>query len=177
MATQDEEHLEAIKKEYNKEKDTEKSHFNYHYSNSSKICLYLLRLNPFTYNQIKLNGQFDSPQRQIETLQDMCYILKEFKETKELIPEYFFMVESFLNLNFNYFGKKLVDSTNEKYLLNNIKLSNDFTSLLELILFHKHLLNSDEVGKNINQWIDNIFGENQITTKKDVINSYPVGCY
>ena len=178
MAIQDDENLDQVKKDFEKDIDSQdKSHFVYHYSNSANVCLYLLRINPFTYNQIKLNGQFDSPQRQIETLQDMCYILKEFKETKELIPEYFFMVESFLNLNFNYFGKKLVDSTNEKYLLNNIKLSNDFTSLLELILFHKHLLNSDEVGKNINQWIDNIFGENQITTKKDVINSYPVGCY
>ena len=175
MATQDEEHLEAIKKEYNKEKDTEKSHFNYHYSNSSKICLYLLRLNPFTYNQIKLNGQFDSPDRQIENLQDMCYVLSEFKETSELVPEYFFMVECFLNLNFNYFGEK--ESKENKKLLNNLKLNIDFSSLLELILFHKNFLNSDEVGININKWIDNIFGENQITSKKNVINKYPVGCY
>ena len=175
MAIQDEEHLEAVKKDYEKEMDTEKSHFNYHYSNSSKICLYLLRLNPFTYNQIKLNGQFDSPDRQIENLQDMCYVLREFKETSELVPEYFFMVECFLNLNFNFFGEK--ESKENKKLLNNVKLNIDFSSLLELILFHKNFLNSDEVGVNINKWIDNIFGENQITSKKNVINKYPLRCY
>ena len=175
MAIQDEKHLEAIKEDYEKEKDTEKCHFNYHYSNSSKICLYLLRLNPFTYNQIKLNGQFDSPDRQIESLQDMCYVLREFKETSELVPEYFFMVECFLNLNFNFFGEK--ESKANKKLLNNLKLNIDFSSLLELILFHKNFLNSDEVGININKWIDNIFGENQITSKKNVINKYPTGCY
>jgi len=172
MAIQDDKHLEAIIEDYKKEKD---AHFVYHYSNSSKICLYLLRLNPFTYNQIKLNGHFDAPERQLENLHEMCNILKEFKETSELVPEYFFMVECFLNLNFNFFGEK--EAKENKKLLNNVKLNIDFNSLLELVLFHKNFLNSDEVGININKWIDNIFGENQLTSKKNVINKYPDGCY
>ena len=177
MAVQDEDCLELVKKEYEKECDSEyKSYFSYHYSNSANICLYLLRLNPFTYNQIKLNGNFDSPERQIESLQDMCYVLREFKENSELVPEYFFMVECFLNLNFNYFGVKIIDS-NKKSLVNNIKLNVDFTSLFEMVLFHKNFINSKKISSNINKWIDNIFGENQITSKKNVINSFPSGCY
>ena len=177
MAIQDEAELEKVKMQYEKEKNTEyKSHFSYHYSNNANICLYLLRLNPFTYGQIRLNKNFDSPDRQIESLQDMCYVFKEFKETSELVPEYFFMVECFLNLNFNFFGHKSNKST-KRSLVNNVKLDNVFFSLLEIILFHKNLINSDEVGSNINKWIDNIFGENQITTKKNVINSFPIGCY
>ena len=177
MAIQDQSNLEIIKKNYDNDKDlTKRSHFQYHYSNSSYINLYLVRLNPFTYNQIKQNGHFDSPDRQIESMQDMCIIFKDFKETSELIPEYFFMVECFLNLNFNFFGRKSCKNGKEP-IVNNIKLTNNFSSLLELILFHQNLINSNDITTNINKWIDNIFGENQITTKKNVINSYPVDCY
>ena len=177
MAIQYQENLEMIKENYDKDKDLiKRSHFQYHYSNSSYISLYLLRLNPFTYNQIKQNGHFDSPDRQIESMQDMCNIFKDFKETSELIPEYFFMVECFLNLNFNFFGKK-ANSGGIESIVNNIKLTNSFSSLLEMILFHQNFINSYEISTNINKWIDNIFGENQITNKKNVINSYPADCY
>ena len=177
MAIQDQENLEVIKESYDNDKDLiKRSHFQYHYSNSSYISLYLLRLNPFTYNQIKQNGHFDSPDRQIESMQDMCIVFKSFKETSELIPEYFFMVECFLNLNYNFFGKK--SSEGDKVsIVNNIKLTCSFSSLLELLLFHQNFINSNEITGNINKWIDNIFGENQITTKKNVVNSYPVDCY
>ena len=177
MAIQDQENLELIKENYDKDKDLpNRSHFQYHYSNSSYISLYLLRLNPFTYNQIKQNGHFDSPDRQIESMQDMCHIFKDFKETSELIPEYFFMVECFLNLNFNYFGHKSCKGGKES-IVNNIKLTNNFSSLLEMLLFHHNLINSNDITTNINKWIDNIFGENQISNKKNVINSYPEDSY
>ena len=177
MAIQEDSCLEQIKKEYDKDRDIEnRSYFVYHYSNSANICLYLLRLNPFTYNQIKLNGHFDSPDRQIESMQDMCYVLREFKETSELVPEYFFMVECFLNLNYNYFGIRNANSS-KKSLVNNISLNIDFTSLLEMILFHKNFINSNVISSDINNWIDNIFGENQNTSKTNVINSFPKGCY
>ena len=177
MAIQDQENLEMVKQNYDKDKDLiKRSHFQYHYSNSSYISLYLLRLNPFTYNQIRQNGHFDSPDRQIESMQDMCIVFRDFKETSELIPEYFFMVECFLNLNFNFFGKKSIKSSKES-IVNNMKLNYDFSSLLDLILFHQSFINSNEITGNVNKWIDNIFGENQMTTKKNVINSYPTYCY
>ena len=177
MAIQDQENLEIIKDNYDKDKDLiKRSHFQYHYSNSSYISLYLLRLNPFTYNQIKQNGSFDSPDRQIESMQDMCIVFKDFKETSELIPEYFFMVECFLNLNFNYFGRKSSEA-GKVSIVNNIKLNCDFSSLLDFILFHQNFINSNEISGNVNKWIDNIFGENQMTTKKNIINSYPFDCY
>jgi hypothetical protein len=109
-------------------------------------------------------------------MQDMCIVFRDFKETSELIPEYFFMVECFLNLNFNFFGKKSIKSSKES-IVNNMKLNYDFSSLLDLILFHQSFINSNEITGNVNKWIDNIFGENQMTTKKNVINSYPTYCY
>ena len=176
MAIQDKINFESVKESYENDKDLAKrSHFQYHYSNSSYISLYLLRLNPFTYNQIKQNGHFDSPDRQIESMQDMCIIFKDFKETSELIPEYFFMVECFLNLNFNFFGKKC--NGGKESIVNNMKLTSNFSSLLELVLFHQNFINSNEITSNVNKWIDIIFGENQISNKKNVINSYPIDCY
>ena len=178
MAIQDKTNLESIKESYENDKDLiKRSHFQYHYSNSSYISLYLLRLNPFTYNQIKQNGHFDSPDRQLESMQDMCIIFKDFKETSELIPEYFFMAECFLNLNYNFFGKKSNEVGREQSIVNNIKLTSNFSSLLELILFHQNFINSNEITGNVNKWIDIIFGENQLTNKKNVINSYPIDCY
>ena len=178
MAIQDKTNFESIKESYENDKDLiKRSHFQYHYSNSSYISLYLLRLNPFTYNQIKQNGHFDSPDRQLESMQDMCIIFKDFKETSELIPEYFFMAECFLNLNYNFFGKKSNEVGREQSIVNNIKLTSNFSSLLELILFHQNFINSNEITGNVNKWIDIIFGENQLTNKKNVINSYPIDCY
>ena len=175
MAIQDKESLDLIKQNY--ENDIEKRcYLQYHYSNSAFVSLYLVRLNPFSYNQIKINGNFDSPDRQIESLQDMCNVLKDFKENNELIPEYFLMTECFLNLNFYFFGKKSNELGNEG-IVNNIKLTNQFSSLLDMIFFHQNFMNSDEISINVNKWIDNIFGENQITTKKNIINSFPPECY
>ena len=175
ISVQEKESLEIIKGYYEMDNDENRSHFKCHYSNSSYVTLYLFRINPFTNNQIKLQaGRFDAPYRQINSLQEICDIFKEHKETCELIPEYYYLVESFLNINFNFYGilnKKIKD------IVNNLKLTKDFESLLELFLFHQNFINSDEVSSNINKWIDNIYGENQITNKKGVINSFPFECY
>ena len=175
MSAQEKENLEIIKNNYEIDNEPNKSYFKCHYSNSSYVIIYLFRINPFTNNQIKLqSGKFDSPQRQVIGFQELCSIFKENKETCELIPEYFYLIECFLNLNYNFFG---VLEKKKMSIVNNINLSKDFNSLLELFLFHQNLINSDEISSNIHKWIDNIFGENQFTDKKNVINSYPFECY
>ena len=175
MAVQEKENLEIVINNYNIETDENKSHFKCHYSNSSYVTIYLYRINPFTNNQIKLqSGKFDSPHRQIINFQMLCNIFKDHKETCELIPEYYYLIECFLNINYNFFG--FLDKK-KKIIVNNLKLANGFDSLLELFLFHQNFLNSDEISINVHKWIDNIFGENQFVDKKNVINSYPLECY
>ena len=175
MAVQEKESLRIVKEYYEIDTEPNKTYFKCHYSNSSYVAIYLFRINPFTNNQIKLqNGKFDAPTRQISSFQEICEVFKDHKETCELIPEYFYLIESFLNLNFNFFGflnKKV------KNIVNNLKLTKGFDSLLELLLFQQNFINSDETSSNVNKWIDNIFGENQMTDKKNVINSYPFECY
>ena len=175
MSAQEKDNLEIIINNYNIDNEPDKSYFKCHYSNSSYVTIYLFRINPFTNNQIKLqSGKFDSPNRQIMNLQTICNIFKDYKETCELIPEYFYLIESFLNMNYNFYGYL---NSNQKSIVNNLKLTKDFDSLLELILFHQNFLNSDEISSQIHKWIDNIYGENQITDKKNVINSFPFECY
>ena len=175
MSIQEKECLDIIKEYYDLDNEQNKSHFKCHYSNSSYVTIYLFRINPFTNNQIKLQtGKFDAPHRQVNCLQDLCNIFKEHKETCELIPEYYYLVESFLNVNYNFYGFL---NKKEKDIVNNLKLTKDFDTLLELFLFHQNFINSDEVSSNVNKWIDNIYGENQLTTKKNIVNSYPFECY
>ena len=176
MAIQDKEGQDLIKETYDCAEDNiDRSHFKCHYSNSSYPALFLFRLNPFTYNQIKLQGgKFDDPKRQVEKMTDFTYVFKEHKETVEMIPEYFFMIEHYLNLNFNFFGVK---DNKEQIIINNFRLSKGFNSLEEIMLFHRNLLNSEEISSNVNKWIDNIFGENQLNDKKLIMNSYPYQCY
>jgi len=175
MSVQEKENLEIVKNNYDLQNDENKSYFKCHYSNSSYVTIYLYRINPFTNNQIKLqSGHFDNPHRQITNFQMLCDIFKDHKETCELIPEYYYLIECFLNINYNFFG--FLDKK-KKNIVNNLKLSKGFDSLLELFLFHQNFLNSDEISSNVHMWIDNIFGENQFTDKKNVINSYPVECY
>ena len=175
MAVQEKENLEIVKNNYDLENDVNKSHFKCHYSNSSYVTIYLYRINPFTNNQIKLqSGKFDNPHRQIINFQMLCNIFKDHKETCELIPEYYYLIECFLNINYNFFG--FLDKK-KKIIVNNLKLTNGFDSLLEFLLFHQNFLNSDEISSNVHKWIDNIFGENQFTDKKNVINRYPLECY
>ena len=175
MAVQEKENLEIVKNNYDLENDKNKSYFKCHYSNSSYVTIYLYRINPFTNNQIKLqSGKFDNPHRQIINFQMLCNIFKDHKETCELIPEYYYLIECFLNINYNFFG--FLDKK-KKIIVNNLKLTNGFDSLLEFFLFHQNFLNSDEISSNIHKWIDNIFGENQFTDKINIINRYPLECY
>lgn len=178
MPAQTKEGLDAIIKSYeSKPKDEYRYYFQSIYSSSLYINIYLIRTFPFAYNQIKLQGgSFDSPSRQFDSIQDMCKIFKDDQNiTLELIPEFYFIPEIFLNLNYCFYGA--INKNNQNLLVNNIKLGNGFRTISELIFFHQSNLNSEKISSQINKWIDNIFGENQITDKKNVINSFPKECY
>ena len=178
MPAQTKKGLENITNSYNIQSNKEyKFHFPMIYSSSMYVNNYLVRIYPFTNNQIKCQGgKFEEPGRQFESIQDLCNLFEESNQaTMELIPEFYFVPEMFLNLNFCYFGK--INRNKKRMLINNINLGEGFKSILELITFHQSNINSDIFTSQINKWIDNIFGENQLTDKKNVINSFPRECY
>ena len=181
MAVQNPDVLENVKQTYNLnyQEDGYNNYFNIHYSTSVYVNNYLMRINPFINNQIKVQGnKLEVPERQIESLQDLCNLFQAGgTDNMELIPEIFSMPEIFLNLNYCWFGALNNKTLKKSILINNLKLESCFNSIQEFVTFHQEKLNSNNISSNINKWIDNIFGENQLTDKKNVINSYPKECY
>ena len=122
------------------------------YSNSTYICNYLIRLFPYTQACIELQGDgFDNPRRLF------CSIKNSFKnastqttDIRELIPEFFYLPEMFINLN----KLKLGDEQTE---VNNVETpckSNPY----EFTMLMAKILESKEVSNDLNGWIDLIFG-------------------
>jgi hypothetical protein len=178
MPAQSQEGIQNIIQLYEEKIDDElKYYFPTVYSNSMYVNNYLIRLYPFINNQIKIQGgRFDEPSRQINSPQELCnYFKSSYDSVIELIPEFYLLPELFLNLNYCFYGN---EKKGDKYsLVNNMNLGKSFKSILEFINFHETTLNSDLFNFEINKWIDMIFGENQITNKKNIFNSFPRESY
>jgi len=156
------------------------NHFNSHYSASSFINFYLSRISPFNENNIKLqNGKYDDPNRAFYCITEILQILIQYNDNRELIPEFFYLGESYLNLNYNNYGKRI-----DNIYINNITFDNYFkgtgyniTNTFEFMIRYRKLLESSEVNKVINLWIDNIFGINQLNKKKEDCNLFNKNSY
>ena len=159
------------KKNVNKKKFV--NHFNSHYSASSFINFYLIRISPYNENIIKLqNGQYDNPNRTFYSIYEILEILIHYNDNRELVPEFFYLSESYLNLNYNNYGIR-VDNVH----INNIVFDKYFNenkniNPFQFMIRYRKLLESSEVTKLIPLWIDNIFGVNQLNDKKEDCNLF-----
>jgi hypothetical protein len=159
--------IAAIKK-YEDEKDEKfKVHFRCHYSTSAFTSYYLIRLSPFTQNQIKLQTmKFDNPNRMFYSIKETWEILEKYNDNRELTPEFFNQPEIFINLNCNNFGKR----TSDQQRIDDVVLPTE--NAVEFIYQHRSILESRSVAANLNYWIDNIYGANQLEKNKDSLNIY-----
>ena len=109
--------------------------------------MYLVRIEPYTNSQIKLqNNRFDDPNRQFHSFKEISDIFFVSSENRELIPEFYLMGECFLNLNYNEFGFRHRD----KVLVNNIDTGSESgKNCLFFIIKHKQFLNSIQVKKKL----------------------------
>ena len=172
IPAQTEENKEILKIKYENSPLKFPCFYNTHFSNSSYVLYFLIRLNPFTNNQVLLqNGKFDAPNRQFNSFDECLNILKKTNDSRELIPDFFLSTECFKNYNCNYFGFR---KNNDNLLINDLKFSN-FNSPMEFIINNLNLINSDEIKNQINFFIDNVFGKNQVN--KENFNIYDKYCY
>ena len=143
-----------------------------HYSNPIFTCNYLLRIFPYSLISIEFQGNgFDDANRLFYSLPKMCMnTLSQKSDLRETIPEMFYLPELFENLNGLQLNK--VYSGEE---IDNVKFTdneyNDTNNIYKNIPvnFHKYQYLIDnreqlEKTKDINKWIDLIFG---IKQKKD----------
>ena len=171
------------------EKSSHPSHYRLHYSTSGYLLSYLVRMSPFTEEQIRFqNNQFDDPSRQLNSIDEIMGILSSSHDNRELIPEYFTTIEFFLNSNYVNFGYRL----NDKVIINDVKGPQFYlNSIYQYIYYNRLILNLKSDYKEINtkayfieelainDWIDLIFGFRQWDEKpkKDKLNLFGKYCY
>ena len=89
-----------------------------HYSNPMYVSHYLLRLFPFSFNVIEIQGDsFDCPERLFFNIKNTFYSCTHEKcDLREIIPEFFTIPEIFLNINNLNFGQ-----TEDRYYISNMR--------------------------------------------------------
>ena len=171
------------------EKPNHPCHYRLHYSTSGYLLSFLVRMSPFTEEQIRFqNNQFDSPSRQVHAIDEILTILSSSHDNRELIPEYFTTMEFFLNANYVNFGFRL----NDKVMINDVQSPKHYlNTICQYIFYNRLILNLKipfkEINKDayfeeelrINDWIDLIFGVRQWDEKpkKDKLNLFGKYCY
>ena len=141
-------------------------YFNTHYSNIVYTCNYLIRLFPFSFIAIELQGNgFDDPNRLFYSIEDTFYNMASQKsDLRELIPEFFYLPEMFMNINYINFHER-----NNSILVDDvIMLKKDFikqdknkeiNNIEKYFLFVAKMKSKLEKSKdNIYLWLNNIFG-------------------
>ena len=124
------------------------------YSNPMYICNYLMRVFPFTQISIELQGRdFDKPERMFLSVVNSFYNSTSQKtDVRELIPEFFYLPEMFININNLNLGA-----------LENGQEVNDVSTPCnnnpyDFIMIMRSVLENDKLSYKINSWIDLIFG-------------------
>ena len=150
----------------------DKSHlFNTHYSNIVYTSNYLMRTFPYSFSSIEMQGPgFDNPNRLFHYIQDTFYNIGVQKsDIRELIPEFFYMPEMFMNLNAINYQKRsngeLVDDViipdcfSER---NNKAKLNNKTNYEKTFIFVDDLKTRLEyLEQDMSSWINLIFGLKQ----------------
>ena len=157
-------------------------HFRFHYSTGGFVLLYLMRIFPFMEEHIRLqSNNFDSPGRMMHYIEETLNIIKESKDGRELIPEFFSSMEYFLNLNYVYFGQRPTD----KILVNNLlvteynlcrqKLSN-YIYLNKVLLNNRYNITMNQNIElqrcQIDKWINLVFGYLQYPYDINKLNAF-----
>ena len=164
MGAQDPERLQKFLRKYRDLVELEDEHGPYHYgshySSVGSVLHYLVRLEPFTQLFLELqSGKFDFADRTFFSIDQSWNLSSKISpaDVKELTPEFFFLPEFLLNANGCPFGE-----TQNGHLVDNVVLPPWAKgSARRFIRMHRRALESDHVSKQLNAWIDLVFGAKQ----------------
>ncbi|KAL7841223.1 hypothetical protein SRHO_G00249140 [Serrasalmus rhombeus] len=135
-----------------------KFHYGTHYSTASFTMMWLLRIEPFTTLFLNFQGgKFDHADRTFSSVSRAwrnCQ--RDTSDVKELIPEFFYLPEMFVNSN-NYNLGVMDDGT----VVSDVELPPWAKSPEEFIRINRLALESEFVSCQLHQWIDLIFGYKQ----------------
>lgn len=133
-------------------------HYGTHYSTSSFVLNWLIRMEPFTSMFLALQGgKFDHPDRLFSSVSlSWKNCQRDTSDVKELIPEWYFLPEMFYNSS----GYKL-GNRSDGGLVSDIELPPWAKTAEEFVRINRMALESEFVSCQLNQWIDLIFGYKQ----------------
>ena len=127
------------------------------------VCLFMIRLEPFTSLHIEIQGgKFDHAARLFMSIKEAFRLVTTtHNDYRELIPEFFFMPEFLVNrdrFDLGSFENRKVDD---------VELPAWASSPIEFIYLHRKALESDHVSQHLNSWIDLMWGEKQSGEKAE----------
>ena len=141
------------------------------YSNTPSVLYFLIRIPPFTQQFLVFQGdKFDLADRCFHDMQTVWKQNTEpgSKSFKELIPEFFYFPEIFINRADLKLGIRQCKTS----VANVILPSWASADPRMFVLKHRQALESVHVSKNIQKWLDLIFGYKQ--RDEEAVNAYNV---
>ncbi|XP_053559708.1 lipopolysaccharide-responsive and beige-like anchor protein isoform X2 [Bombina bombina] len=135
-----------------------KFHYGTHYSTASFVLSWLLRIEPFTTFFLNLQGgKFDHADRTFSSISRAWRnSQRDTSDIKELIPEFYYLPEMFVNFN-NYNLGVMDDGT----VVSDVELPPWAKTPEEFVRINRLALESEFVSCQLHQWIDLIFGYKQ----------------
>ena len=148
--------------------DLQKGRYRSHYSNSLYVTYYLVRIIPFCFSRIEIQGKnFDDPNRLFNDMINSFFLsISQKTDLRELIPEIFCVPELFYNYNNLNFGEVLSENNDKKERIMDVKMPKWCISEKKelgynFIKKYREILESPKISENINLWFDIIFGSKQ----------------
>lgn len=135
-----------------------KFHYGTHYSTASFVLAWLLRIEPFTTYFLNLQGgKFDHADRTFSSISRAWRnSQRDTSDIKELIPEFYYLPEMFVNFN-DYNLGVMDDGT----VVSDVELPPWARTSEEFVRINRLALESEFVSCQLHQWIDLIFGYKQ----------------
>ena len=141
--------------------------FGSNYSNPTYVCNYMTRIFPYTQIGIELQGdKFDDPNRLFTSVKSSFKsAITQKSDVRELIPEFFYLPEMFINVNDLDMGIK-DDGTKVNDVVTPCQ-NNPY----EFTLLMRNILENDNISYNIQNWIDLIFGSKNKGKEAELANN------
>ena len=136
-------------------------HYGTHYSSAMIVTSYLIRLQPFVQSYLLLQGgNFDHADRLFYSIEKAWASASRdnMTDVREIIPEFYYLPEMFINTNNYDFGSRQGDGGR----IDNVSLPPWAKGDPKIFVAkHREALESDYVSKYLHHWIDLVFGHKQ----------------
>ncbi|XP_029027951.1 neurobeachin-like isoform X3 [Betta splendens] len=133
-------------------------HYSSHCSTAAATLHWLVRIEPFTTFSLSANNnKFDHPDRTFSSItRSWRNCQRDTSDVKELIPEFYYLPEMFVNSNSYHLGMR-----EDRTMVCDVDLPAWATKPEDFVRINRMALESEFVSCQLHQWIDLIFGYKQ----------------